>query len=240
MKSAFYVLIATLSVQAWGDQRLIGGKVVPKSWYPAVVMLDLGDGSCTGTLVGPEVLITAAHCADSGYARFGINNEVYEVELTQSPHYDADYRFREPDADTRVNVDLALGVVSKPVKGVEPVSMAGAPKVGTAITLLGYGCTNTEGEGGNDGKLRRGRNRVAEYRGSGYIANDESLTAAGCYGDSGGPVLDDSGRIVGVHSQANIEDTTWEIRLDTKQAVSFIKKFIKAHQVTICGVNASC
>src|SRR5688500_1012701 len=44
---------------------VIGGTAVPAGKWPDAVAV-LGQGSCTGTLIAPDVVLTAGHCADAG------------------------------------------------------------------------------------------------------------------------------------------------------------------------------
>ncbi len=60
-------------------------------------------------------------------------------------------------------------------------------KVGNQITLMGYGCTSSGGNGGNDGQLRVGKARSSRCR---LVEVYDIVTkgqSALCYGDSGGP-----------------------------------------------------
>src|SRR5262245_38436991 len=50
------------SVAAAGPAPIIGGTQAQNGQYPSVVAFTVGNGLCTGTLVTPEWILTAAHC----------------------------------------------------------------------------------------------------------------------------------------------------------------------------------
>ena len=58
------------------DPAIYGGQAAQYCGWPSTVYLELGFGACTGTLVHPSIVITAAHCPEStsgtnGTVRFG-------------------------------------------------------------------------------------------------------------------------------------------------------------------------
>lgn len=68
--------------------RLINGTEVTDGSFPEVVWIKSGASTCTGTVVGPRVLLTASHCAgDGATATFSIKGTNYSVKITRSPLY---------------------------------------------------------------------------------------------------------------------------------------------------------
>jgi len=115
---------------------------------------------CTGTLVAPDVIITAAHCteapADTVYYSFapvrpttepdaagasgwtlGGSNLDGEQSIFTDPDWDGDLQMQSLD-------DIGVIVLDMPVTGVEPATIAplgildGLPR-GTLFTLAGFG-----------------------------------------------------------------------------------------------------
>jgi secreted trypsin-like serine protease len=57
--------IASASALASSSTRIIGGSLAPSDRYPYVVNLEpIG---CGGSLIAPDVVLTAAHCKDAYY-----------------------------------------------------------------------------------------------------------------------------------------------------------------------------
>src|SRR5688572_9280240 len=91
-------LLVTLSAIVWlfggsalaGETRLINGKPVDRGTWTEVVRITTGTSSCTATVVGPRVIVTAAHCANNGAtSKFKIGEKEYSVKITRSSLYPA-------------------------------------------------------------------------------------------------------------------------------------------------------
>ena len=113
---------------------------------------------------------------------------------------------------------------------------------GLGITLLGYGCTQPGGTGGNDGILRVGNSAIIGFSQYDMVSRMPN-GAALCYGDSGGPafVIEDGNHLLlGINSKGNISDTNYNTRTDISQSQSFLTTFAQQNTVEICGVNKDC
>ena len=60
MRSLICILV--LASSALAEDRVVGGTQVPRGRWPDVVAVMMRDGVCTGTLIAPDVVLTAGHC----------------------------------------------------------------------------------------------------------------------------------------------------------------------------------
>ncbi len=193
-----------------------------------IVRLLMGGASCTGTLVGPRVVLTAAHCIDDKEtATFKTAGKEYSGVGVQSE------RYPEQDHDLSLVILPAPGVVLE-----KYASIGGRATRGKDIELFGYGCTQEGGGGGNDGKLRTGLSKIIGYSGYDMVSRKDGGTAL-CFGDSGGPAFIGD-NLIGVNSKGNIRDTNYNTRLDLRVSKDWIKKAANNAGVEVCGVTKSC
>ena len=192
------VLLAALAVAA----PVVGGTQAPDGAWPDAVAVMGNHGTCSGTLVAPDVVLTAGHCVDIEPTRvvvgasYAQGQSIAVVEAIAAPRWQETY-------------DVAALVLAEPVVGVEPRALAASCTFerfarGTMVHLVGFGLTDASGTGANS-VLREamapvddpacsggGGCRPAIAPGGEFIAGDGS--AGSCFGDSGGPVYLDTDR----------------------------------------------
>lgn len=189
-----------------GSAHVVNG--VTTGSYPAVGALLLGDAEngrswCSGTLIGCQTLITAAHCvcATNGdtCTRFERPNpSLYTVFFQQGGFVGVDAIDVHPDYQFP-HADIAVLHLSRPVTDVRPlpINTEASPAVATVGTIVGFG---SSGGGKADfGIMRSGRVSVAEGmvdRGDGLLGwhfrgdlGEPGSNSNTCGGDSGGPLL---------------------------------------------------
>jgi hypothetical protein len=193
-----------------GSKRIVNG--MPAIGKPAVGALLKGNDPrtagawCTGTLVGCDKFLTAAHCiardpSASSYLVFF--QELGFFKLKRIDWNKGEYKFPY--------FDLAMLTLERPVEGIAPISinLTTKPLKGSTATIVGFGRTG----GGNFdyGLKREGTARTGNCP-SGledrkllcweFDADVKALASASniCNGDSGGGVFmadeDENGRIV--------------------------------------------
>lgn len=227
MKRTLSVFSALTASIVFGSQgRIIGGVEVPAGMHPEVIAISMDGAQCTASLVGPRVIVTAGHCAETdAIAKFQVDGERYTARMIRSPLY--------PGKDH----DVAVGIIDREVTGVAPFSLAAkAPEVGEKLTLFGFGCSAANGADAGKGILRRGDASVETVTGFDLVSHG----AAACFGDSGGPTLGADSTLAGIQSKGNIIDKTWSTSLTSDDSLEFLGEVSAAEKVLICGLNADC
>lgn len=168
--------------------------------YPGVVMILLpgGRGLCTGTVISPKAVLTAAHCAK--------NLGVYQI-ITSFGLFKASTIEKLGQGVLDDPNDIAVLIADDNFASAEKGqihSIGEAVVSGDTIQIVGYGCNDLSAKTGS-GKKRTGTNYV--YTISDYIElrTPEGTTAVrevaargilgpenragSCFGDSGGPMF---------------------------------------------------
>lgn len=184
---------------------VIGGTVVPAGTWPDAVAVLGAQGSCTGTLIAPDVVLTAGHCAEVNPTQIIANTTNYNAaggitaqvkSITAYPSWETSY-------------DVSVIVLAAPVQGVTPRLLGTGCTFqsfanGAQVHLVGFGLTDTAGQGDNT-TLHEAMAPVTDADCSGGngcipgVAPGGEFVAGGsgtdsCFGDSGGPVYLDTPR----------------------------------------------
>lgn len=240
------------AVEAVGQDQsaIVGGAT--DTGDPAVVAVAVRAGNqfgpfCTGTLVAPQTVLTAAHCVNvygpsaSYYVLFGTsayNPTSYKRVVSQTRH---------PQYNAQTNQDHDFGVLQleAPVTNVTPIDMNPVPltsaDVGRAIRHAGFGVTS--GTAQDSGLKRQVTYNVRQV--SQWLIESGAPGKQTCSGDSGGPAfMETTGsikeRVVGVVSfgDQNCQMFGADGRVD--QVLPWIRSVMNAWETPTCADDGRC
>ena len=190
---------------------VVGGAAVHSGAYPFVVAVGNVDGTyCGGTLIAPNVVLTAAHCI-TGKPTALQNLRV----LIGSPSLRAD--LATPDgvhvlgvtavsvhpkfSQTTMRYDAALLVLDHAISGVRTPAVAdSSPRAGSTVSAAGWGATSDDGGGmpvhlrsvvlkvGTTSSCTRGNATEGAYFAPSMLCASNPGRDT-CSGDSGGPLI---------------------------------------------------
>jgi len=221
------------------EEPLVGG--VLTQGYPAVLYLWNPDGGyCSGSLIAPNVVLTAAHCQ----IQVGGTARTMAIDQTVSVHdiVEVVTHRRHDGGDDFSHNDVALArLADEPAVDPLPFRTAALPEVvGDALTVVGFGVV--DGDTDTGGGVKRTAIFTVDLQIRDYLAGSAPGTSI-CYGDSGGPAFmtfDDVETVVGItrsHFNNCTGDSQWT-RVDT-YAAEFIVPYVDAWYGP-CRLDGAC
>lgn len=199
-----------------GPAPVVNGKPVPADRWPDAAFVFGNSGQCSGTLIAPKWVLTAAHCVpgmsyvllntNSNTMAYGPDSRLGDAERIEvvSEHYQRSNSYNGYDHD------IALLELAHPAKLAKPRVIAqdcildDYLKKGATVEIVGWGATRETGNGYTD-VLLQGKTFVQTPDCSASVVKgissgcNPSINPGGeigaggngvdaCFGDSGGPL----------------------------------------------------
>lgn len=194
--------------------RILSGALTPD--FPDCVAVGSADQwCCSGTLIAPNIVVTAAHCDGGGCnARVFVGPDVTRPDEGRAVAVDR-VLTNEGYATNKPYDDLTLLLLAETIEDVTPRAIASPGTIAGAasVRLVGYGTTDSSGRTGYgerrfvDVPLASADPRYGARPATEFVAGRPFLERDSCPGDSGGPAyVEDAGqwRLAGATSRGTI------------------------------------